>query len=160
MNKIYAGIGSRKTPEHILKRMENIGAWLASLGYTLRSGGAQGADQAFEKGCDIFDGEKDILLAGDAIKSSSDWAYSEARKYIPDNRPPFDSWKPYTRGLIVRNMMQILGRNGNEPADFVICWTPASLVDGGGTGYAIRCAVAHGIPVYNLKDPNVEMMIF
>lgn len=36
----YAGIGSRKTPEAILRLMWLIGATLAANGFTLRSGGA------------------------------------------------------------------------------------------------------------------------
>ena len=39
----YAGIGSRETPEAILRLMYRIGATLARNGFTLRSGGAQEA---------------------------------------------------------------------------------------------------------------------
>jgi predicted Rossmann fold nucleotide-binding protein DprA/Smf involved in DNA uptake len=46
----YAGIGSRKTPQDILENMTKIATWLESLGYTLNSGGAKGADEYFEKG--------------------------------------------------------------------------------------------------------------
>jgi hypothetical protein len=46
----YTGIGSRKTPENILKLMQAIGKRLGSLGIRLRSGGAEGADSAFEGG--------------------------------------------------------------------------------------------------------------
>ena len=46
----YAGIGSRKTPPHVLAAMTQIAEALAERGYILRSGGAGGADSAFEKG--------------------------------------------------------------------------------------------------------------
>ena len=48
VNNTYAGIGSRETPKEILKEMTKIGQELESKGYTLRSGGAIGADKAFE----------------------------------------------------------------------------------------------------------------
>jgi hypothetical protein len=144
----YAGIGSRKTPADVLLLMENIGRDLAGKGMTLRSGGAKGADSAFERGCDQAGGDKEIFLSGDAEA----WAFEEAREHVPEDRPDFDGWKPYVRGLIARNMMQVLGRDGDEPVAIVICWTPADIKDGGGTGYAMRCAASRGIPIHNLMD--------
>ena len=128
---IYAGIGSRKTPEFVLEILEVIGLLLARQGWVLRSGGAVGADKAFEKGCDEVEGKREVFLA---VDGDPDWAREEALKHIPENRPPFHTWKPYVQGLIARNMMQILGRAGDEPVDMVVCWTPASVKDGGGTG--------------------------
>ena len=49
--KPYTGIGSRETPTAILDLMIAIGGVLAQRGFTLRSGGADGADDAFEQGC-------------------------------------------------------------------------------------------------------------
>jgi hypothetical protein len=51
MSKSYAGIGSRKTPENIMTLMQRVAARLENNGYRLNSGGAEGADQAFAKGC-------------------------------------------------------------------------------------------------------------
>lgn len=157
--KIYAGIGSRSTPEDILELMELIGYKLADE-WILRSGGAQGADSAFERGCDAYTkyngglalGEKEIFRSGDA----KPWSLGEAEKHIPANRPPFNTWNLYVRGLIARNMMQVLGSNGDKPVTFVVCWTMANVKDGGGTGYAIRCAQAHDIPVYNLQEVGMH----
>lgn len=47
-NMTYAGIGSRETPMEILELMTKASAWLGAKGYTLQSGGAIGADMAFE----------------------------------------------------------------------------------------------------------------
>lgn len=44
----YAGIGSRETPLSMLKTMTKVADMLAKKGYTLNSGGAIGADVAFE----------------------------------------------------------------------------------------------------------------
>lgn len=46
----FTGIGSRETPLEILTFMKALGKWYAQHGYTLRSGGAIGADRAFEAG--------------------------------------------------------------------------------------------------------------
>jgi len=51
--KFYTGVGSRKTPLSILKVMRKLGYKLAIDGWMLRSGGADGADSAFEKGAGI-----------------------------------------------------------------------------------------------------------
>ena len=47
-NMTYAGIGSRETPIEVLELMTKASTWLGSKGYTLQSGGAIGADMAFE----------------------------------------------------------------------------------------------------------------
>lgn len=149
MTKFYAGIGSRQTPPEILKGMEMIGYILSEEGYTLRSGGAIGADTAFEDGCDQAEGQKEIFRA----KDCEDWAIDTAAKYMPPDRPPIGKMKPYVQKLLGRNMMQVLGSKENpQKVDFIICWTMAEVKDGGGTGYAMRCAQDNGIPIYNLRD--------
>jgi hypothetical protein len=47
--------------------------------------------------------------------------------------------------------MQVLGNYGNDPVEFVICWT-SNGKDSGGTGQAIRIAKAFDIPVFNLYN--------
>ncbi len=137
----YCGIGSRDTPAMVLALMTRIAIHLAKKGYILRSGGAKGADSAFEKGA----GAKEIFYARDALP----WTYEEVQKHLPKGY----TWKgmrDYVQNLLARDMMQVLGRNGDEPVEFVICWTPTDKL--GGTGYAIRYALAHNIPVYNLNN--------
>jgi len=46
----YAGIGARATPPGMLDLMSRIANKLEGMGYILRSGGAAGADTAFERG--------------------------------------------------------------------------------------------------------------
>ena len=50
MTNYYTGIGSRETPNEILDRMTRLGSWFSELDWVLRSGGAEGADRAFERG--------------------------------------------------------------------------------------------------------------
>lgn len=61
----FAGIGSRQTPQEILSLMRKTGASLTEKGLILRSGGATGADSAFEAGCDSIHAKKEIFYAKD-----------------------------------------------------------------------------------------------
>lgn len=142
MSKYYAGIGSRETPEEVLKVMLKIAMGLCIEGYTLRSGGADGADTAFEKGS--FRNE--IFRPSDATTD----AIKMAGKYHPN----WPACKPYVRSLHARNCQIILGRSVKEdpvPVECVICWTPGGRVTGG-TGQALRMANHLGIRVINLGN--------
>lgn len=48
--KYYSGVDSRKTPPNILDLMTKVAQKLAGQGWVLPSGGADGADSAFETG--------------------------------------------------------------------------------------------------------------
>jgi len=152
-NKSYAGIGSRNVPKDIGTFMTKIASILEQCGYKLRSGKAKGSDTFFEKGVQNPK-NKEIFTHKDA----KPWAFETVKKYLPNDRPAtFDSWQPYVRGLLARNMMQVLGEQGKEPVQFVVCWTPMGdyqTSEVGGTGYALRCAMAHEIPTYNLNYPE------
>jgi hypothetical protein len=141
MPKYYTGVGSRKTPILILKELVNIARRLDETGHILRSGGAAGADYAFDVGA------KSKEIYGTA--NVPDWCFTEVKKYLLPNKPSFNLMKPYIQKLLARNMMQVLGRDGKTPSEFLVCWTPLGTEDGG-TGYAIRCARAHGVKIYNL----------
>lgn len=150
MKKYYGGIGSRAAPEHIIESLPKIASYLEKKGYILRTGGAKGCDAAFAKGTTL----KEVFKSKDA----QPWAFEEVKKYLPKDRPQtFESWDPYVKGLLARNIMQVLGREGNTPVDFILCWTPQgdyASSEVGGTGYALRCALDRGIPIYNLNYPE------
>lgn len=140
--KHYAGIGSRETPPDILNIMVKIGKRLAKEGYTLRSGGAVGADKAFEQGCDLVGGQKEIFYADQNIPI---WADLFTNHF----HPAPDRLGEYPRKLMSRNAMQILGGDGDTPVQFVVCWTKGGKLVGG-TAQAIRIADWVNVPVFNL----------
>lgn len=143
----YAGIGSRKTPDDVCVQMRDIGYALARQDLTLRSGRALRADSAFEMGCELANGPKEIFQARDAV-GQFDW-HSNARLFHP-------LWKKLTSGerhLHARNSAIMLGADLNMPVRFVLCWTPSGEVKGG-TGQALRIASALKIPVFNLFNPG------
>lgn len=140
---VYAGIGSRETPEPILDYLESLAGVYAKRGWTLRSGGALGADKAFERGCDKADGAKEIYRPEDATPA----AMKHAAKY----HPKWIYLSPYARKLHARNSFIILGPSLNDPVDVVICWTRSGLKLGG-TAQGLRIAEDYGIPILNLGD--------
>ena len=166
--QIYTGIRSRKTPPIELARIETLGAILQRQGWILRSGGAEGADSAFERGADHaaredkmitskeiyipwngfqqrFDQEPGVILASALPKARE--AMEIAKRY----HPAWNRLSHGTRILQSHNCHQILGRNLDNCSDLIICWTEGGSIKGG-TGQALRIAKALGIPVLNLGE--------
>lgn len=164
-SRIYAGIGSRETPPEILEDMVTIATIAGRDGWCLRSGGADGADSAFEHGAVLGNGARHIFLP---------WAEFNNRT-SPRNSPPdvafemashvhvrWPALRPGARSLIARNMQQILGDEegfGMFKSKCVICWTPDGCdtaekytAKTGGTGSAIFLASTLNIPIFNLKN--------
>ncbi len=69
--RAFAGIGSRETPELVCRFMTAVGEALAVRGWRLRSGGAPGADTAFEAGYARFAALKDIFLPWKGFEGST-----------------------------------------------------------------------------------------
>jgi hypothetical protein len=154
----YAGIGSRKTPNNVLSFFTTAARVLDRNGYILRSGGADGADTAFEKG--TFN--KEIFLPWKGFNSNNSQLYnisSEAYNIAELYHPYWDNLKESFKKFHARNVHQILGKNLDKPVKFVLCWTPdgaetmeETSKETGGTGQAIRIAWNYQIPIYNLKN--------
>ena len=150
MSKYYTGVGSRETPAEILTLMGSLARTLSKLGYTLRSGGADGADSAFGDHAALkdvylpwknFNNKQGIVVEGSALTA----AFSLAAQIHP-------AWERCSHGakaLHARNCFQVLGPNLDNPSEFLICWTPGGRVQGG-TATAINLALKHGVKVYNL----------
>ena len=160
--KYYTGIGSRSTPINIIKLMEQLGGYYARQGFTLRSGGAQGADSAFERGALEAGGPCNIYLPWAGFnnhRSSLNYISDEALHIAARNHPNWEACSGGARRLHARNVYQILGYNLNVPTAFVVCWTPNGA-GGGGTGQALRIAQVQAtpIPIFDLGKPEVEGM--
>lgn len=145
--KVYCGVGARKTPADILLLMTKIARKLDKEGWTLRSGGADGADKAFEIGAT----QKEIYYANDATEES-------IRLAMQFHGAP-NRLSEYAKKLHGRNSFQVLGRNLDLPCKFLICWTPdgcqshsTRTIVTGGTGTAISIASAYNVPVFNLAN--------
>lgn len=138
----YAGIGSRTTPPGIQAKMTDFARRLEKLGYTLRSGGAVGADKAFEDG--VTDENKKEIFT---IKDSTPEAEAKAEKI----HPAWFRCNWHARKLHGRNCQIVLGKCLTRPVSFVCCWTPLTA-ELGGTRTGIVAAIQEKIEVYNFAS--------
>lgn len=156
-SKTYAGIGSQETPEDICYFFTNFAAYAENHGWLLRSGGANGADTAFENGVkhpinkDIFlpwgafNGNKSMLI------KPSPLAFEMASRIHPN----WEACSEGTKKLHARNIHQVLGSTLNDPVRFVICWTK-NAEPVGGTATALRVAGMYHVPIFNFGGPVDE----
>lgn len=157
--KYYAGIGARKTPNDVLEYMEIQGKLLAEKGYVLRSGGAKGADSAFEKGCDSVRGLKQIWSTRNKHEwEEHDWVIPIISRACWEK--PFLSMQMHTQRLLGRNTYQLYGDpklfEDCVKSKFVLYWSQPENGENcsGGTRYAIRMAVEAEIPCFNLYNES------
>lgn len=168
----YAGIGSRETPPDMLAMIEDVAEALARMGWGLRSGGARGADSAFEVGAGRVDGPMEIFLPTarrdvlHGIDASSLPVAGEARRIAQTLHPAWHRLDGYVQRLMARNVNQVLGPCLDDPVRFVLCWAKGSrLRDGhvvdvdGGTGLAVRLAASRGIEVFNLHERDHRLRV-
>jgi hypothetical protein len=156
--KTYAGIGARELDIPLTLEFIKIGRRLAQEHFILRSGGAEGADTAFEDGCDDGSGQKEIFLPWKGFN------HNGSTYILPDPIPPeiikiargiyprWDKVSEPVRRLHARNVMQILGWDLHSPSLFVVCYTEQPYNDPnavGGTMFGIVLATDNSIPVYN-----------
>lgn len=153
---IFTGVGSRSTPPEILEKMKAIAKFLSERGYTLRSGGADGADSAFEQGAT----KKEIFLPwnnynGRKVDNISFFSELSAKHFTlaESMHPAWDKCSQGAKKLHAGTTQQILGKDLDTPCDFVVCWTKdGKLV--GGTSTALRLSELNNIPVFNLGSPD------
>lgn len=160
-NMIYTGIGSRKSPDDILAKMVKIGNYFAKQNFTLRSGGAKGADSAFELGCDQASGNKEIFLPWKNFENKQSEFYeisNEALDIAKRFHPAWNKLKQGAQKLHARNCYQILGYDLKTPTNFVLCYTGKN----GGTQQALRVAKEYNIPIFNMinNDWNTRLKDF
>ena len=77
----YAGIGSRRTPDDVLRLMSRLAAQLYQRSWVLRTGGADGADDAFLSGLGHHDARLELYLHGRASTVTR-------MEHLIDPRPP------------------------------------------------------------------------
>ncbi len=169
--KCYTGIGSRETPEHILKLMAKIARKLHQDGYKLRSGAAGGADSAFQAGLshlsedhhrnaameiyipwEGFSGYTSEMPGIYCVKGN---AKVRAERIAKGLHPAWDRCSRGAKALHTRNVFQVLGADLETPSQFVICYAQPLGYGGfvkGGTATAVRLALENGCRVFNLYD--------
>lgn len=160
--RVYAGIGSRRTPPAVCDLMVEVARLLAARGWTLRTGGAEGADTAFLSGALLWEPARfELYLPWPGFSDQAPATLVRPTLRALEIAAPYHvRWqllKQSERKLLARNVHQVLGADCNSPVPLVICWTPDGSLDGhgpdsGGTGMALRIAAgeAPGVEVINL----------
>lgn len=149
----YAGIGPRNTPIPVCEEMFSVAQQLDSQGWVVRSGHAEGADQAWE--CGHHPDRREIYLPWTGFNNG----FGRNIVVAPYNceieavakmaHPRWEYLKQGAQKLMARNVSIILGPELDDPVEFVAYWSPMKKVEGG-TGNAVRLAIQYGIPAFNI----------
>ncbi len=167
--KYYTLIGSRKTPDNILTLLANVATKLDEQGWTVRSGGANGADNCADHVVkkEVYlpwngfnghykDHEKGYIVYSDLQRIHEASAHASLHhKYWKTTK------KESVKHLHRRNMHQVLGNTLSSKSSFVVVWAEPDNERGeghvqGGTGSAVSLALSFDIPVYNLYYQDVQ----
>jgi len=158
----YAGIGNKIEISEMMEIIiKEIGALAATSGYTLRSGHSDGADKAFEYGCDSAKGKKEIMLPWKLFNNSTSHHYSLPEEAFDIAADHFSTWRKlndHQKKLFARNATVLLGQNLQKPVNFMICYTEDDIFNST-VSHSIRIAKDNGIPVYNLSNHSSRKLI-
>lgn len=163
----YTGVGSRTAPEDVLEIMFSLGRYLCDQGWRLRSGHADGSDDAFESGAlsspVIQDVGQEIYLpwngfnkgytGGYLIDPTRLANYEEARQIASTIHAVWDKLSKGQQLFHTRNVYQVLGLDLRSPSRYLVCYAKPignKSQFKGGTNTAIQLALRHGVPVFNL----------
>lgn len=163
--KAYAGSGNPDAPQEILTQMKRLAGELEGFGYTLRVGGLNGPEEAFEAGTDKVELHlpwRDFNQKVSKLTFNSKEAQAIAAKF----HPAYDGLKPAIQAFLAKNVRMLLGNNLKSPALFLICWSEDGAENSrqktmktGNVGHAISIASAMHIPVFNLKRDDAEQRL-
>lgn len=162
--KYYAGLEPSGTPLREIARMEKIGKLLGELGYTLRSGGGEGAGQAFERGAQTAGSSVEVWSPNTSYFPLPEWATEKASSICWES--PLERMEAHMISSTTRNMFVVFGDDEEvlKPVDFVVYWSASDpMVRGGGceeTRYAIRASHEAEIPTYNLRTQSKDFAEF
>jgi hypothetical protein len=154
--------------------MTAIAAKRAEHGWVLRSGAAEGADAAFERGAVSKGGKTEIYLPfsrfrghRSGIVASTLPTWHEAEAIAAAHHPAWHRCSAVARLLLTRNVYQILGRDLQSPVEDVLFFAPSTtdregrIVDAsGGTGLAVRLASSLSIPCLIVRVPSPRLTLF
>lgn len=167
-------VGSRETPEDILRFMEEVGYFLAAKGIQISEGGAPGADERFHRGVEKY--WKDAgyfphlsrrIIPRDGFNNHHAWHGEHiytldriehtdlAMKIAEFIHPAWDKCSDFAKLLHSRNCYQVLGTDLLTPSILLFCWAKTSGNSiKGGTRTAWEIAKNFDIPCVNFIDPE------
>jgi len=166
--KPYAVTGNRDMPAHLVTKMIELVKKLEGLGYTLRTGGLEGIEEAVENAAMIETKKEVILPFRDFNQKKSKFTYVSDRAHAVAKLffPSYDTIKKGAQLFLAKNARLVMGNNMVSPALFLLCWTEDGVeaardrtMRTGFTGHPIAIASTIGIPVFNLGNPSAEQRL-
>jgi predicted Rossmann-fold nucleotide-binding protein len=160
MSRCYAGIGSRRLSGSELKRCREIGKQMARDGWILRTGGAEGADQAFAEGALLAGGRVIICLPWSSYeKKWVEWAKRHGAEVEVLGSRDFEAWDSVDQyhpavSRLSRGVRALHARNFVIFRGTELCIAaPKKDRYGryGGTGQGMRIAEDRGIEIQGLS---------
>jgi predicted NAD-dependent protein-ADP-ribosyltransferase YbiA (DUF1768 family)/alkylated DNA repair dioxygenase AlkB len=156
---MYAGVGSRSLGRSrpLARIATALAMRLERAGYGLASGGADGADRAFEKGVALAENKQIFRPGYDATKKLPDGyvvldgpIVGQAAAVAGLVTSGWDVMSGPGRDLHTRNVFQVLGRDMKSPVEFVLAIPSVNDTRTTGTRQTMAIAAANGIPVFDL----------
>ena len=162
MNKTYTGIGSRDcTPEGFFMA-EVLAFKLALAGFRLKTGAAEGIDEAFTKGARRGQGAIDTYIPWKGYNGSPSPLFGvneEALKMASTTHPSWSSMSLAHQKHLGCAAHQVLGPDLATPSAFTLCWTPDGCDSEStrtgrtrGTASGIIISERNGIRCFNLNS--------
>ena len=160
--KPYVGTGNKEAPSEILVQMKRLTKELECFGFTLRTGGMEGPDEAFES---VATNIELHLPWKDFNNKASKFTFNtpEANGVAKMHHPAYDGLKPFIQAFLAKNARLVMGKDMKSRAMFVICWsedgaetTSEKTSRTGNVGHIIAIACSSKIPVFNLGKRDAE----
>lgn len=150
----YAGIGQRKVPKSVRSHMTSLAKRLNNMNFTLRSGDAEGSDQAFQAGAgrnaSIFKTSSNDSVSESATGNVTffDKMSNAERKAAYDSVARLNP-SGSSQDSFARDYFKVIGTGGLVDSAFIACYANESDRE---SWQAIRVARERGIPVFNAAE--------
>ena len=169
----YAGIGNESAPEYVLLLFEAAARYFAREGWILRTGGTPGPCLTLEAGAGEAGGAAKVFVPWEGFRgrsfkeeqvhpwTSASWTAAAA------NYPEWNRERDSPRKLLACAAAQVLGASTNDPASFLLTWTPCGattpeevLPSTGPGAAAVHIASAASVPIINVqRDEHFERIL-
>ena len=160
--KPYAVVGNKEFPSDLIPKLTSIVKKLDSLGYTARTGSMKGLDVEVE----TITTNVELQLPWKNFnnkESKNTFSSPEILALAKSFQPGFEELALPIKGFLAKNVRVLLGSKGISRAIFLLCHSEDGVDTArqvtsrtASVGHAIKVADKFNIPVFNLKNPNVE----
>jgi hypothetical protein len=162
----YAVTGNPNPPEQIIARFENVAKRLDQMGFTARTRGFEGIEDAVEK---VVKKVELLLPWRDFNQKESKTTWTKERAYSVAKmfHPGYDALKKSVQTFLAANARILLGDSMAAPALFLLVWSEDGCNDirrksqqTSFAAHSIAIASSLGIPIYNLQNPDDERKLY